>query len=250
MLMTAYNREEFIAESIQSVIASTYTSFELIIVDDCSRDKTVEIARQFAATDKRIKIFVNEKNLGDYPNRNKAASLATGKYLKYLDSDDIMYAHCLEVMVDAMEKFPDAAFGLSAISDPERPYPVCINPHGIYWEHFNGYGHFNRSPGSAIFKKSIFDKEGGFVTERHIGDTELWLRLSQKYSLVKFPPDLYWSRIHVSSESIIEIQSDYSLIRKKLIESFLKSPLCPLSDKEKKIVNNFFKKTIRKILHR
>ncbi len=89
VLMTSYNREKYIAEAIRSVLASTYTHFELIIVDDHSKDSTVMIARSFADIDNRVRVHVNEKNLGDYPSRKEAASYATGKYLKYVDSDVI-----------------------------------------------------------------------------------------------------------------------------------------------------------------
>ena len=60
VLMTAYNREKYIAAAIESVLASTLTDFELIIVDDGSRDRTVEIAKTYAAKDTRIKLYVNE----------------------------------------------------------------------------------------------------------------------------------------------------------------------------------------------
>ena len=83
VLMTSFNRDKYIAEAIDSVLASTYQNWELIIVDDCSKDKTVEIAKSYEAKDNRIKVYVNKKNLGDYPNRNKAASYAKGKYIKY-----------------------------------------------------------------------------------------------------------------------------------------------------------------------
>ena len=86
VLMTAFNREKYIGEAIESVLASTFKDFELIIVDDCSSDKTVEIAKNYENLDKRVKVFLNEKNLGDYSNRNKAASLANGKYIKYVDA--------------------------------------------------------------------------------------------------------------------------------------------------------------------
>src|SRR5438309_1057271 len=91
ILMTSYNRERYIAEAIESALKSTYTEFELIIVDDGSKDRTVEIARSFESKDKRVKVYVNEHNLGDYPNRNRAAGYATGKYIKYLDADDMIY---------------------------------------------------------------------------------------------------------------------------------------------------------------
>ena len=76
LLMTAFNREKYIAEAIESVLASTYTNFELIVVDDCSKDATVEIARKYEKQDERIKVYINEINLGQFPNRNKAAEYA------------------------------------------------------------------------------------------------------------------------------------------------------------------------------
>src|SRR5688572_26575631 len=120
VLMTAYNREKYIAESIESVLRSTYIHFELIIVDDASKDRTVEIARSYK--DPRIQVYVNEKNLGDYPNRNRAASYASGKYIKYLDADDIIYYYGLGVMVEYIERFPKAGFALASIVSNEKPF--------------------------------------------------------------------------------------------------------------------------------
>src|SRR4051812_36005653 len=111
VLMTAYNREAYIEQAIKSVLASTYSNFELIIVDDCSTDRTLDIAQAAANNDARIRIYKNEKNLGDYANKNKAASYARGKYIKYVDSDDMIYPHGLKVIITAMEKFQDAGVG-------------------------------------------------------------------------------------------------------------------------------------------
>ena len=73
VLMTSYNRQDYIAAAIESVLASSLENFELIIVDDRSSDDTLSIARKYEQRDARIKVYLNEKNLGDYPNRNKAA---------------------------------------------------------------------------------------------------------------------------------------------------------------------------------
>lgn len=70
VLMTSYNREKYVAEAIESVIAQTFTEWELIIVDDQSKDATVSIAKDYAKKDSRIKVYINNHNLGDYPNRN------------------------------------------------------------------------------------------------------------------------------------------------------------------------------------
>src|ERR1700712_2338912 len=144
VLMTAYNRENYIAEAIESVLASTMVDFELIIVDDCSDDNTVKIAESYATKDSRVKLFINEKNLGDYPNRNKAASYANGKYLKYLDSDDIIYPTGLEVFVNSMEQFPEAAFGVTSNAGQEEiPFPFLLSPADAYQYNF--------------YKASLFD---------------------------------------------------------------------------------------------
>src|SRR6185369_13268101 len=71
VLMTAYNREKYVAAAIESVLAQRFTDFELIVVDDRSSDRTLEIAKEYEARDSRVRVFANERNLGDYPNRNR-----------------------------------------------------------------------------------------------------------------------------------------------------------------------------------
>lgn len=236
VLMTAFNREKYIAEAMESVLMSYYTNFELIVVDDCSIDNTVQIAKKYEQIDSRVKVYINETNLGDYPNRNKAASYATGKYIKYLDSDDVMYPHCLDVMVRSMEAFPNAGFGLSAKPDIRSKYPVLLTPYEVYLEHFNGFGHFDRAPGSAIINLNAFKEVKGFIAKRWIGDTELWLRLAKSVPLVKFQRDLVWDRQHSSQEAHIE-RSNENLklsahLRGELFKRELYAPDCPLSEDE------------------
>src|SRR5919201_1268486 len=114
VLLTAYNREQYIAAAIESVLAQTCRDFELIITDDRSSDGTLAIARDYEGRHSRIRVHANERNLGDYGNRNFAASLARGQFLKFHDSDDVMYPHCLEVMIRYLSTTPSAAFALSA----------------------------------------------------------------------------------------------------------------------------------------
>jgi glycosyltransferase involved in cell wall biosynthesis len=247
--MTAYNRERYIGEAIESVLSSVLTDFELIIVDDRSKDGTVDIIEQYLQRDKRIKFFRNENNLGDYPNRNKAAGYASGKYIKYLDSDDVLYPHCLDVMVRNMEMFPEAGFGLSAKTDPAKPYPVLLSPRDAYKEHFNGYGHFDRAPGSSIIKKTAFDKVGGFSGERMIGDTDLWFRLAMSFPMVKIVPDLYWSRLHEGQESQSSYaQQQYGQLRQMVLDRYFSNALCPLNDEEKAQVRADLKRRKKKAI--
>ena len=197
VLMTAYNREMYIAEAIESVLASTFKDFELIIVDDCSSDKTVEIAKKYEILDSRVKVYINEKNLGDYPNRNKAASYAKGKYIKYLDSDDLMSPVCLERMVEEMERHPDCAFG---ISSRILTHSQVITPADAYRIHFFTRGILDISPSGTIIRRAIFELEKGFWELRCVSDLEFWLRLALKYSLLELEKDLIYWRQHDQQE--------------------------------------------------
>lgn len=249
VLMTSYNREKYIGAAIESVLGSRFRDFELIIVDDISKDKTVEIAQSYANRDQRIKVYVNEKNLGDYPNRNKAASYANGKYIKYLDSDDIMYAHCLDVMVSSMEMFPEAGFGLSSVADPAVPFPIMLSPEAAYAEHFAGYGHFDRAPGSAIIKKDVFEKAGGFTGLRQLGDFEFWLTVACYYPCVKFPRDLYWSRLHEHQESKLNSEKEKRKMRREVLKKIFSKETVPLTQAEKeRIINSFDRISIKGLI--
>jgi len=232
VLMTTYNREKYITEAIESVLASSYEKLELIIVDDVSSDRTLDIARKYEAKDARVKVFVNNENLGDYLNRNKAASYARGKYIKYLDADDIIYFYGLEVMVNYMERFPEAGFGLASIVSSEKPFPIVLSPREIYLENYNGYSHFDRAPGSSIIKLEAFNKVGGFSGKRMIGDFEFWFRIARQFSMVKFPFDLYWNRTHEEQESKSTYAKLYPKLRREVYESALSDPNCPLTREE------------------
>ncbi len=96
IIMPNYNCGKFLQETINSVLNQTYRNWELLIVDDCSTDNSVEVIRSFCDKDERIKLFVNEKNSGAAASRNLAMREATGKWIAFLDSDDLWLAEKLE----------------------------------------------------------------------------------------------------------------------------------------------------------
>ncbi len=248
ILMTAYNREKYIAEAIESVLASTYTNFELIIVDDCSNDTTVEIAKSYELNDKRIKVYINEKNLGDYLNRNRAASYATGKFLKYLDSDDLVYPYGLEAYVNSMEKLPDAALGVSSRNIQQNiPFPIFITKEDAIRTHFFKDGFLDCGPSGVIIKRNVFEKLGGFSGKRMIGDSELWFKIASQYPVAIVPPSLIFWRQHDEQEFFSGINSGiYLEMNLPMVNEFLDTPYCNLSLKEKESI----KKHLRKISSR
>lgn len=248
VLMTAYNREKYIGEAIESVLASTYTNFELIITDDGSKDKTVEIARGYAAKDERVKIFINEKNLGDYPNRNHAASLAVGKYLKYVDADDYLYPWGLDILVKCMEDNPEAGWGLcSLVQYKKQPYPILLHPKQIFEYNYFGPGIFHKAPLSSIIKKEVFDAVDGFKPLRMVGDFEMWNRLALDYSVVLICDGVVWYREHEEQES--NSASQFNQVYESIKVQYLFDKRCQLDEEQvKKIIHNTKVKLFKRMI--
>ncbi len=159
ILMTAYNRQQYIAEAIESVLASTYGNWELIIVDDGSKDHTVAIAQSYAAKDERIRLYVNETNLGDYPNRNKAASYASGKYIVWVDSDDSMFSNRFSKWVSIMEE-NSVAFGIFSFYNNDKP--LLLSPEDALRIHFFNNPILSFGPIATITLRERFNLLGGF----------------------------------------------------------------------------------------
>ena len=101
IIMPSYNTGKYIADSIRSVQTQSYTNWELLIVDDCSVDNTVEVIKSF--NEPRIRLFINTQNSGAAVSRNKALKAAKGKWIAFLDSDDLWQSDKLEKQIRFME---------------------------------------------------------------------------------------------------------------------------------------------------
>lgn len=102
IIMPCYNAERYIAQSIESVLAQTYQNWELLITDDGSTDKSVEIITKYCAKDDRITVLVPDEHQGIARTRNLSISLAKGRFVAFLDSDDIWKSDKLEKQVNFM----------------------------------------------------------------------------------------------------------------------------------------------------
>lgn len=118
VIMPAYNAQQSIAQSIESVIAQTYENWELIVVDDCSKDNTSEIVRRYADADRRVHLYPNQTNLGAAGSRNEAFRHCSGEYIAFLDSDDLWMPEKLEKQVAlALSSQPDIIYTSYEIMD-------------------------------------------------------------------------------------------------------------------------------------
>jgi glycosyltransferase involved in cell wall biosynthesis len=197
VLMTAYNRERYIAEAIESVLASTWKNFELIIVDDQSTDNTLSIAKSYERKDGRVKVYRNETNLRDYPNRNKAASYAKGKYLKFIDSDDKIYDWGLAYCVEQMERYPQSSFGISMIDGDYSLPSVLMNSDDVIRKHLFESTHLSAGPSGTIIQREFFEKIQGFDTRFFMANDEYFnVKVASLTSVVLLKRPYFFYRIH------------------------------------------------------
>lgn len=103
VVIATYNGERFLAEQLESILNQTYSNIEIIAVDDCSTDNTVAILKEYAAADSRIKVVVNDANIGYVKNFEKGLKLASGDYIAPSDQDDIWKKEKIEMLLGQME---------------------------------------------------------------------------------------------------------------------------------------------------
>ena len=233
VLTTCYNRAPFIAQTIESVLAQSFNDYEYIIVDDCSTDGSFEIAQSYTKKDGRIRVYQNEKNLGDYPNRNRAASYAHGRYLKYIDSDDVLYPHALEVCVHYMDQHPNAGLGLTKRHSQEKPLPELLQPKESFQKHFFEQGLFGNAPGSVVIRRETFDNLGAFSGKRLIGDFEMWLKIASHSPVLLMPGFIHWDRKHADQQSACD-DIFYATLRHDTAMHALAQDSCPLDARDQK----------------
>jgi glycosyltransferase involved in cell wall biosynthesis len=104
VITPVYNREKYITESIDSILNQTYQNFELILIDDCSTDRTNEILNNFLKKDSRVKLLKNKKNIGPTNSFNKGLLISKGEYIAKMDSDDISIKNRFEKQIDFFNK--------------------------------------------------------------------------------------------------------------------------------------------------
>jgi len=130
IIIPAYNAEKYIKGTLDSVLAQTYTNFEAIVVNDCSKDNTEKIIDEYVAKDSRIKKYNNPKNSGVSYTRNFAISVANGEWIAFVDSDDMWEPTKLEKQINFANTTEGADFiytGSSFIDEDGNPYNHVMN---------------------------------------------------------------------------------------------------------------------------
>lgn len=187
IIMPTYNRRSIIGNAIESVLNQTYTNFELIIIDDGSKDNTLEFLNSIE--DDRVRVITNQRNHGSSFARNKGLRNANGSIIMYLDSDNVWDSKYIETMIGAFIHLPDADAIYSGQYlfkgfDCAEPYAIRFGPYNKTLLHNRNYIDLN----CFCHKANVIDKVGGF-DERlwRLVDWDLILRISNELKIYSIP---------------------------------------------------------------
>lgn len=186
VIMPAYNAQDYIKESIDSVLSQSFPEFELIVINDGSKDETEKIIQQY--DDLRIKYISNEHNLGLIKTLNKGINEAKGKFIARLDSDDICEQNRFETQFNEFAKDAEVVLvsSWSKIIDKNNKFLGMGNwsfsPESIF---FNLIFRQCIPHSSVMFKKDIFLECGGYDENAvHIEDFDLWRKIANKGKII------------------------------------------------------------------
>jgi len=221
IVVPTYNRESFIAKTIQSVLNQTYSNFELIIVDDGSTDNTEKFVKN--VKDKRIKFFKKE-NKERGAARNYGTNKAKGDYITFLDSDDLLYSKYLE----EANLFIASNNGINIFhqlfevrNNSDRLIQSADYSNSNVFKSLITKGNFMACQG--LFLKAAFAKSNLFIEDRNLAgseDYELWLRISTTTNIV-VNPVVTSALIHHPERSVVKIDVDRLINRKELMLHYL-----------------------------
>ena len=206
IIMSVFNDERFVAQSIEAVLNNSYKDFEFIICNDCSTDGSEEIIKHYK--DDRIIFFNNEKNQGLANSLNNCLSRAKGEYIMRIDSDDVCLLDRIEKQVTFLDGNPEIAMcgGFAQVIDNENnkvykmTRPTDVKVADIFKN--NSFIH-----PSTMIRKSVLDKVGGYVSNketRRAEDFDLWCRIYQAGFVGKNIPEI-----------LINYREDYTSYKKR-----------------------------------
>lgn len=215
VILTSYNHENFLAESIESIINQTYRDFELIIVDDCSTDSSWHIIEKYKNAYPEIIILRHEYNWGNGNVADAVKNYASGEYIAVHHSDDVWELDKLEKQMAVFNEHPDYAAiftNARAIDDKEQSYE---DKDGFYYNlfqvenrsrhewlnYFFFHGNCLCHP-SILVKKSVYEENHFFKKGlKQIPDFIKWIQICKTYEIYVIPEVLVKFRVHSAGQN-------------------------------------------------
>ena len=225
IVLPVYNGANYLAESIESVIAQTYANWELIIVNDCSTDNTLAIATDYANKDARIKVISNTENQKLPNSLNVGFEHANGEYYTWTSDDNKYMPNALRIMVECLENNPDIAMvyaNYTRIDSVGRIIEPVYLPEPKYFFLGDVVGACFLYTAAAAKKIGTYDADL-FLAE----DYDYWIRIYEVGKILHLKDNLYYYRIHEKSltqtrKKQIDEQT-YRVLEKNFLFAYTKS---------------------------
>lgn len=215
VLTPVYNGEKYLEECIESVLAQTYSNWDYTIVNNCSTDRTLEIAQSYAKRDARIRIHNNQEFVDIIKNHNIAFRLISSdsKYCKVVSADDLLFPECLQRMVKLAEDNPSigivGSYQLSGGGDDwcvkwtKLPYSITVLPgREICRWHLLGKGYIFGTPTSSLYRSDLVRSvDSFFPNPTPYGDTSACYKYLQNTDFGFVHQVLSYERVHEANNS-------------------------------------------------
>lgn len=213
IVVPAYNAEKFIKKCIKSVIEQKFDDYELIIINDCSTDNTIKIIQEYADKCERIKVYSNEKNMGEGNTRNVGINNAIGEYIMFLDSDDYLFNDSLNYINDMIKKydFDIMTFPLSTSENISSKHNEKLYTGDKAFSMFLCYRKMSGYAGGKVLKRSLIG-DNRFEQLRIGADGDFMIRMFSKSQKVLYSTkNIYYYRVYDESASERNVFSDKML---------------------------------------
>ncbi|MDB5298873.1 MAG: glycosyl transferase family 2 [Phycisphaerales bacterium] len=204
VVMPVYNAQRYLASAVDSVLAQTFGDFELIVVDDGSKDDSLTILRQFESRDPRVRVL-SRPNTGIVGALNDGLKLARGEFVARMDADDLCLPERFARQVAYLRTRPECVLVGSQVLliDPDDA-PICLKSDTKYTHEEIDHWHLNRGwpvvHPSIMMRRDAVEKIGGYREEyKWLEDTDLFLRLAEVGKLANLPDTLLRYRLHFQS---------------------------------------------------
>ena len=213
VVMPAYNAEQYIAEAIESILNQTFTDFELIIIDDGSTDRTIEIIEGYK--DPRIRFYRNEQNAGVALTLNRGIELAKGEFVARMDSDDIAELNRLEMQLNYMNAHPEVAvlgtgIELFGIQHGTKQFSQSYEELKIDLLFSSCFAHPTVMMRTELLRGGNYSYNPAFS---RMEDYDLWDRISAQHPIASLPDILLRYRIHPAQVTQKRTSEDIQQIR-------------------------------------
>ena len=230
VIVPCFNHSQFLVESVEGILRQSYRDLELIIIDDCSSDKSWEIISSLASCDPRIRPIRHERNQGVSSSRNDGLRAAIGAFIGFCDADDVWEDEKLKFQVDLLESNPDydIAYCDSVIIDqngsPTRQrfsdlFPPPKPPSGWLFAELVERNFINTQ--SVIARKECLHRTGHFDEDlKVLEDWWYWIRLSRHHRFLYSQEPLAKYRMHPRSTNLVE-KPYYCMNRFKVLRRIL-----------------------------